>query len=117
MYSITLLIFQGILSSLGLFIMKIYLGKAKNRILVNDFLDHSVLMACSGFFLYLVSFGLWMLILVKMPLSYAYPITIGITLLVTSILAVVFLSETIRWAHGIGMIAILCGVVIIHATK
>lgn len=117
MNSIALLILQGVLSSLGLFVMKIYLGNAKASIVAGDFLDRAVMMACGGFSLYVVSFGLWMLILVKTPLSYAYPISIGITLLVTSFLAVLFLSEVIGLARGIGMLAILIGVVIIHTSR
>ena len=39
MNSIALLILQGVLSSLGLFVMKVYLGNAKASIVAGDFLD------------------------------------------------------------------------------
>jgi multidrug transporter EmrE-like cation transporter len=114
MNSLALLIMHGVVGSCGLLIMKLHLAGAKTSIINGDFFERTVLIACSGFTLYILSFALWMIILVRSQLSYAYPISVGITLIATSLLSIFFLHESIGVVRGVGMMFILIGVVVIH---
>lgn len=114
MSNLVLLIIHGVLGSFGLLIMKQHLAVAKISLMSGSILERNVVIACGGFALYILSFALWMVILVRSQLSYAYPISIGITLLFTSLLSILFLHETIGMLKGAGMIIILIGVIVIH---
>ena len=61
-----------------------------------------------GIFLYALSFVMWLVILSKVNVSIAYPVTIGLTLVFTLIGARLFLHEalSIRGMLGISMIIV-----------
>lgn len=65
-----------------------------------------------GVFLYGVSFIMWMVILSKIEVSFAYPITIGLTLAFTIFGASFFLGESLTPRDGIGIAMIAFGVII-----
>lgn len=114
MSSFLLLLLHGALGSLGLALMKLHLAPARSCVLSGTLLDNSVMLAAAGIGLYVASFLLWLTIVTKMPLTYAYPMSVGITLLATSLLAIFFLAETISLFRLIGMAMILLGVVIVN---
>ncbi len=114
MSSLLLLLLHGALGSLGLALMKLHLAPARSSVLNGALMDNSVMFAAAGIGLYVASFLLWLTIVTKMPLSYAYPMSVGITLLATSLLAIFFLAESISLFRIVGMAVILFGVVIVN---
>ncbi len=61
---------------------------------------------------YIMVFFLWMLILQKMELSQAFPLT-GLTYITVPFCAYMLFSETIDWTRGIGIAVILIGVTLL----
>lgn len=114
MSSLPLLLLHGALGSLGLALMKLHLAPAKSLVLGGTLFDNSVILAATGIGLYVASFLLWLTIVTKLPLTYAYPMSVGITLLATSLLSIFFLAESLSLFRVIGMLTILLGVVIVN---
>lgn len=114
MSSFLLLLLHGALGSLGLALMKLHLVPARSSVLSGTFVDSSVMLAAAGIGLYVASFLLWLTIVTKLPLTYAYPMSVGITLLATSLLSIFFLAESLSLFRVIGMATILLGVIIVN---
>ena len=114
MSSFLLLLLHGALGSLGLALMELHLVPARSSVLSGALLDNSVMLAAVGIGLYVASFLLWLTIVTKLPLTYAYPMSVGITLLATSLLSIFFLAESLSLFRIIGMATILLGVVIVN---
>lgn len=66
-----------------------------------------------GGLLYAVSFLLWVYILSKTPATYAFPLTIGISLGVTTIGAVALFGEQLSAVQWIGMVFLLVAVFLV----
>lgn len=68
----------------------------------------------SGFFAAFVASLFWMAVMTKTDLSFAYPIiTAGLTL-ITTVMAVALLGETISVLRGLGILLILCGIIVMQ---
>ncbi len=61
---------------------------------------------------YIGMFFLWMLILQKMDVSQAFPLT-GLTYITVPLSAYFILNETVDWTRGVGISVILIGVVLL----
>lgn len=68
-----------------------------------------------GTVLYGVSFLLWVYILSKTPATYAFPLTIGISLGVTTVGAILLFGERLTVIQGLGMLLLVVAVVLIGA--
>ncbi len=66
-----------------------------------------------GACLYVTSFLLWLAIVTRLPLTIAYPIAIGLSLLAVTAGAVAWLGESMTLARVSGTLLILAGVVLI----
>jgi multidrug transporter EmrE-like cation transporter len=66
-----------------------------------------------GAALYVTSFFLWLVIVSRMQLTVAYPLAIGLSLLMVSAGAVWWLGESLTVAHGVGAALVLAGVVLL----
>jgi len=70
----------------------------------------------SGFMAAFVASLFWMAAMTKADLSFAYPIiTAGLTLL-TTVMAITLLGETLTLPKVLGVLLIICGVVVMHYT-
>lgn len=69
-----------------------------------------------GAFLYAASFLLWVFLLSKLPLSYAYPVSIGISLFATTLVGILIFKETLTTPAIVG-ICLLPVVVILISVK
>jgi len=65
-----------------------------------------------GIFLYALSFIMWLIILSKVKVSIAYPVTIGLTLVFTLIGAKLFLKESLNPQAALGVAMIVIGVIL-----
>jgi drug/metabolite transporter (DMT)-like permease len=70
-------------------------------------------MVCTGAGMYVVGFLLWMVILAREPLTTAYPIAVGLTMVFSAVLAVVLLREQVSWSMAIGTMLVLAGVTLL----
>lgn len=67
----------------------------------------------AGAGMYIVGFGLWMIILARTPLTIAYPIAVGLTMVFSTIAAVLVLDEALKWQTVGGTLLVFAGVVLL----
>lgn len=70
-------------------------------------------MALAGLTLYLIGFGLWLLLLGRLPLSTAFPLTCGALILATQVAGVLWLNERVGGWHLAGAGLIVVGLVVL----
>ena len=102
-----------IFSTLGLFLLKASLISVKFNSIVNLIELVKNVEFVVGFFLYGLSFIVWLFLLSKKDLSYIYPIVIGLSYLFVILTSVLFLNEGFTVAKLIGVILVGLGVVVI----
>lgn len=66
----------------------------------------------SGVTLYFLSTLIWMYLLTKLPISFVQPI-LALTYVITPILAIIFLNESVPQARWFGILIILIGVFVV----
>jgi multidrug transporter EmrE-like cation transporter len=71
------------------------------------------LMVCAGAGMYVLGFLVWMLILAREPLTVAYPIAVGLTMLFSTILGTLLLRENLTWPSFLGTLLVLVGVTLL----
>lgn len=67
----------------------------------------------SGAGMYVLGFLLWLVILSREPLTVAYPIAVGLTMVFSAVLAVVVLREQISWTMALGALLVLAGITLL----
>ena len=77
------------------------------------FLTNFTIMA--GMALYFLSAAAWLFLLTKLDISYVQPV-LALTYVVTPILAIIFLNESIPPVRWIGIVIIIIGVFIVART-
>jgi multidrug transporter EmrE-like cation transporter len=100
-----------IASSAGLVVLKTSLPKLRLAAIPGTLLTAAFLQFAGGFALYVASFGLWLVIVARLPLSTAYPIAIGLTIAGTSVGAVLLLGEQMGPLKLAGLVMICGGTV------
>jgi multidrug transporter EmrE-like cation transporter len=104
-----LFVIYVVASSVGLLIVKGSIGSAvlmPLRAALASPATWHLLLGC-GF--YGLSFTLWIVVLSRMPLTVAYPISIGLTMVGTTLGAVMLLGEAMSWMKFAGMVVIFAG--------
>lgn len=69
--------------------------------------------AVGGAALYVLSFGVWMVILARLPFAVAYPVAVGLTLVLGAVVARLLLGESLTYVHVAGMAAICAGIILL----
>lgn len=97
---------QALISAAGILILRDSLEGIQLRNFTTS--SREAIPIIFGIFLYALSFILWLVILSKVNVSIAYPVTIGLTLVFTLVGARIFLQEavSIRGMLGISMIIV-----------
>jgi drug/metabolite transporter (DMT)-like permease len=67
-------------------------------------------MFVGGGILYVASFLLWMYILSKAQVTYAYPVSVALTILFTTLGATLVLREQFTWLMFLGIFLVICGI-------
>jgi drug/metabolite transporter (DMT)-like permease len=113
-YSTLQIFFCVILGVFGQLLIKrgVMLAKTKTNLILQYLKIFTTPEVIAGISLYIISSLVWVKLLQKVPLSYAYPM-ISIGYVVTLILAKLFLGESIPLIRWIGMILICTGVILI----
>jgi drug/metabolite transporter (DMT)-like permease len=73
---------------------------------------HGLLVA-AGASLYATSFLLWLVIVSRLPLTVAYPVAIGLSLVAISAGAIHWLGEPFSWTRAGGAALILAGIALV----
>ncbi len=68
----------------------------------------------AGLGFYLAGFVLWMLMIQRLPLSTAFPVSAGALIVATQIAGVVWLGEKMQGLHIAGSVLILAGLGVIY---
>ena len=102
-----------IASSVGLVMVKSTLPTLQLVPLPGSLLTSAFLQFTCGFVLYVVSFGVWIVILARFPLSMAYPVAIGLTMAGSAVAAVFVLNEAFGAFKLFGFILIFGGTVML----
>jgi multidrug transporter EmrE-like cation transporter len=84
-------------------LIKHWLPAAQAALRIGNVLTMPCLFVCSGAFLYIVSFLVWMVILARNDLTVAYPIAISLTLLLSTIGAAMLLGEPVSAMRTAGI--------------
>src|SRR4051812_34386059 len=100
-------------STVGLVIVKSALSRLQFVPLPGSLMTSAFLQFACGFVLYVMSFGVWIVIMARFPLSTAYPIAIGLTMVGSAIAAVFLLNEAVSVTKLFGMILIFTGTVLL----
>jgi multidrug transporter EmrE-like cation transporter len=98
-------------SSFGLLLLKLSLSRIRAADGAMLALSPDTLLLAAGFALYVVSFGLWIRILARLPLSTAYPVAIGLTMAFSTTGAVLLLGERLGALKLAGMLLVFAGCV------
>jgi len=115
MFKITLMLYIGytLTSVAGLVIIKATFPSFLAARSAGNIAWASIVQLGVGAALYIASFGIWMIILSRNPLSTAYPIAIGLTLLFSTLVAYFYLHESIGAYKLAGIVLIFSGVFIL----
>jgi multidrug transporter EmrE-like cation transporter len=71
----------------------------------------------AGLVLHALSFFLYVFILSKLQLNVLYPIATGATIVLVAGFSVFFFRESLTISQGVGMLAILVGIVLVYLTS
>jgi multidrug transporter EmrE-like cation transporter len=103
----------AIASTVGLVVVKSTLPTLQLMPLPGSLLTPAFLQFTCGFVLYVMSFGVWIVNLARLPLTLAYPIAIGLTMAGSAMAAVVVLDEAFGALKLFGFILIFSGTVML----
>jgi multidrug transporter EmrE-like cation transporter len=108
-----LFVVYGLSSVAGLVLLKGWLPGASAAVMDGRWLTAELAFAAAGGILYVVSFVCWLMILVRAPLSWAFPLAFGITALGTSVAGTAMFGEGLSMMRIAGILAILGGVTLL----
>lgn len=96
-------------SSTGLLLLKGSLTRIRAAGGYRLTLSGDAVLLAIGLLLYFLSFGLWLGVLARMPLSTAFPLAIGLTLVLTTTGASLLLGEQLGLLKLAGVLLIFAG--------
>jgi multidrug transporter EmrE-like cation transporter len=113
--AITILLFTVyvITSSTGLLLFKHHWPNLAHALSRGNALGQSIVGPLAGVVLYATSFLLWLAIVSRMPLTIAYPIAIGLSLVAVMLGAAYWLGEALNATHIAGALLVFAGVVLL----
>lgn len=112
-FDLATLVVYTLCSASGLLLMRAGLGEARHDWLNDGVIGWPAAIASIGIAFYVASFFLWLAILTRNPVSIAYPVAIGLTLIFVAIGAKLFLGEALSLPRLGGMAIILGGIILV----
>lgn len=113
MTTVAMFIVYAILSAAALLLIRRFAAEALTALKSGGWGARSVIFAAEGVAFYSCSFLIWLGILTRSPVSRAYPIGVGLTLVLTTIGARFMLGETLGARTLAGMAAVFLGVLLL----
>jgi multidrug transporter EmrE-like cation transporter len=101
-------------SSVGLLLLKGSLDRIRAASGALLPVSQDMILMAVGLVLYIISFGLWVGVLARMPVSTAFPLAIGLTLALATTGASVLLGEGIGLVKLAGVLLIFAGCVAVN---
>jgi len=111
---IGLFVVYCVTNATALLVMKRWIDDAYLSFVTGSHLG-PLLFFLGGAVLYVVSFSLWVVILARNDLSLAFPIAVSATLVLTTVLGVLTLGETLMPMRIAGIAIILIGIWLVSA--
>lgn len=105
-----IIVLQAVISAAGVLLIR---SAALSFETAKSFTGPVLVNGILGILAYGTSFILWVLILGKFHVAYAFPITIGISLLVTTLGAYLLFGEIISLIQSIGLVLLVVAVAMI----
>lgn len=107
-----LIVICSILSVVGLVLIKLGAPSARS---IADFPSNwrSFIPLGGGMLLYLISFAVWIVILSRVKLSIAYPVTMGLTFIFVAFSSVAIFRENIGPMRLTGFVLIFTGIMLV----
>jgi multidrug transporter EmrE-like cation transporter len=102
-----------LLGVVGLVLLRANLSAATPLVRSGQFAVQPVALSALGALAYATSFCAWLIVLARVPLSVAYPVAVGATLAVSSVLAWALLGEAMTMQLVLGTLMIFAGVVVV----
>ena len=109
--SFLIFMIQALISAMAVLILRANLDGFQFRTMLSS--SREAMSILLGIVLYGLSFLMWLLILSKVNVSFAYPITIGLTLAFVSLGANYFLKEQLTLQACLGITLIAIGVTLV----
>jgi len=106
-----------VLGVLGLVLLRANLATAGTLVRAGELIRGPVLYAGLGALSYGASFLLWLVVLATVPLSVAYPIAVGATIVFSTLFAWVLLREPMSLRLVLGIVMILAGVTLVSTAR
>ena len=100
-------------SSSGLILIKRALPDAVSSVQAGRLFDSITPNMVAGVTLYVLSFAVWIVIMSKSSLSFAYPIAIGLSVIGTFVGAILILGESTSVAKLVGAALIIAGIALV----
>lgn len=105
-----LFVVQSAVSSAGVLLLRYAMSQILDKTMSTP--PIAWLWAGAGAFAYGASFLLWLYILSRTPVSYAYPVTIGLTLALTILGSVFLLGERVTTIQVVGIVVLAVGMLL-----
>lgn len=102
-----------VLSVIGLLLLRAHAASAIAGLRSGTVDATALVLTGVGTVAYVLGFGLWVLILGRLPLARAYPLAVGLTLALTTLAAKLWLGEPITLRIAAGGFAVLAGIVLL----
>ncbi len=111
----TILIFiaYSLFSGIGLILLKMAVSSSKFVFDIKAMIDFVSIKLVIGFSFYVIGFVLWMIILSKFKLNFAFPIAMSLFFIVSSIGSLMVLKESFSIGQIVGTLFCLIGIIII----
>ena len=103
-------VFLGVV---GLVLLRANLSAAVPLVRSGQLAAQPVALSALGAFAYASSFATWLIVLARVPLSIAYPVAVGATLALSSVLAWSVLGEPMTKQLVLGIVIVFTGVVVV----
>lgn len=111
----TIAIFSAysLFSGIGLILLKMAVTISKPDFNIKSMVDFVSVKLIIGFSFYVIGFILWMIILSKFKLNFAFPIAMSLFFVVSSLGSILILKENFSINHILGTIFCLIGIIVI----
>jgi drug/metabolite transporter (DMT)-like permease len=97
----------------GMLIVKRFTPELKSAWVVREGLLTPLIRVGGGALLYVLGFSLWMIILSRTPLTVAYPVAVGLTMVFSILGAAWLLGETLNAQTLFGSLLVFVGIVLL----
>ncbi|GHA85608.1 hypothetical protein [Cognatilysobacter bugurensis] len=102
-----------VFSVAGMLIVKRVAPALKSAWASGESVIQPALLVGTGAGLYVLGFSLWMIILARTPLTVAYPVAVGLTMVFSFVGAVVVLGESLSWQAILGSLLVFAGIALL----